>query len=414
MTTISSIFTGGGLVEIGARAAGMIPLWGVEYVDEIAQMARVNGLDVITADVRQVDPATLQRPDHLHASPPCPNFSQAKNGAEETREDVELAESIVRFIETLAPRTFTLENVPMYRFSQSWRLIQDALDRLGYWMNVQNHCNMASWGVSQTRKRMIVRAIRGGWLPPLPAPVPWVGWYSAIEDLIPTLPDSKFAPWQLARMPEGLLKTCLLAQGSFDHTDDGNDREVQPVGRRAAEELAYTVVANRNMLGMRAFVVASTPNATMRQGDEPAPTVVASEKNAPMRAFIVDCQRNGDGSKLTIRQPGEPIFTITASQNKRTVRAFIVDGANTHGDGRPITTREDGEPMFTVSAQSLTKNPIRAAVPGRVVRMTPRALARFQAIPDDYVLPDSDTLAVRIIGNAVPPLFARQLLKSFT
>lgn len=355
MTTTASIFTGGGLVEVGAQAAGMTPLWGVESVDAIAQVARNNGLNVITADVRRGVPSWLQRPDHLHASPPCPSFSNAKNGAEETREDVELAEATVRFIEALLPRWFTLENVSMYRFSESWRLIQDALDRLGYWMDVQNHLNMADCGVPQTRKRMIVRAVRGGHLPPLPRPVPWRGWYQAIEDLIPNLPDSEFAPWQLARMPRELLESLLV--DSAGYPDESGERV--PV---------------------------------MRQPHEPANTIVANHARRPMRAFIVDCQTNKGAAGLTIRQPDEPVFTITATQNKPTIRAA-------------------DEPTFTVVASVADKGMPRAAVPGRVVRMTPRALARFQAIPDSYALPDSATLAVCIIGNAVPPLFMKQLLE---
>jgi len=51
----------------------------------------------------------------------------------------------------------------------------------------------------------------------------------------------------------------------------------------------------------------------------------------------------------------------------------------------------------------------RAFVNGRVVKMTPRALARFQSFPDWYELPDSASLAAKGIGNAVPPLFAERL-----
>jgi DNA (cytosine-5)-methyltransferase 1 len=226
--------------------------------------------------------------------------------------------------------------------------------------------------------------VRGGWLPPLPAPVPWNGWYQAIEDLLPDLEDDEFAPWQLARMPRELLETILLSQGSFDHTDEGNNREAQPIGRRKGSEPAYTVTANRSMLGMRAFLVT---------GQYAQPNTVPERR----------CQTKNDD---------EPSPTVTASA-KGDWRAFIADGANCHGDDRLITTREDGEPMFTVSAQSLTKNPLTAAIPGRVVKMSPRCLARFQSIPDSYVLPDNDALAVRIIGNAVPPLLTRQLLEPF-
>jgi len=46
---------------------------------------------------------------------------------------------------------------------------------------------------------------------------------------------------------------------------------------------------------------------------------------------------------------------------------------------------------------------------GRIVKMTVHALARFQSFPGTYRWPDSNALATRIIGNAVPPLFAQRL-----
>ena len=47
---------------------------------------------------------------------------------------------------------------------------------------------------------------------------------------------------------------------------------------------------------------------------------------------------------------------------------------------------------------------------GRVVKMTPRALVRFQSFPDSYALPEKNSLAVTIIGNAVPPLLMREVV----
>jgi site-specific DNA-cytosine methylase len=56
--------------------------------------------------------------------------------------------------------------------------------------------------------------------------------------------------------------------------------------------------------------------------------------------------------------------------------------------------------------------PLRAWLSqGKVVKMTPRALARFQTIPDDYELPDSPGLACKGIGNAVPPLLYRNVIE---
>jgi DNA (cytosine-5)-methyltransferase 1 len=48
---------------------------------------------------------------------------------------------------------------------------------------------------------------------------------------------------------------------------------------------------------------------------------------------------------------------------------------------------------------------------GRVVQMTPRALARFQTWPDWYPMPSTISLACTIVGNGVPVLMARLLIE---
>jgi site-specific DNA-cytosine methylase len=41
--------------------------------------------------------------------------------------------------------------------------------------------------------------------------------------------------------------------------------------------------------------------------------------------------------------------------------------------------------------------------------MTPRALARFQSVPDSYELPTKRALAAKVIGNMVPPLLMQRI-----
>ena len=172
----------------------------------------------------------------------------------------------------------------------------------------------------------------------LPPPEPWVGWYEAIEDLIPTLPESKFAPWQLKRLR--LADSTLV--DSAGYVDDDGRLPVQ------------------------------------RDASKPANTIIANHAQRPMRAFIVGGQfgKPDDGS-------GEP---------------------------RPPQTRDKGEPVFTVTAQN--KGDWRAWLShGRVVKMTVRAVARLQSFPDSYIFPDSNRLACKIIGNAVPPLMYQKIVR---
>ena len=343
MSTIATLFSGGEGVGIGARAAGLHHLWGIEHDADIAAVARANGFDVTVADVCAVDPDSLTAPDVLHASPPCPNFSTAKVGGTESAQDIVLGAATARFIRALRPRFFTLENVWAYRKSKSWAKIAQVLGECGYMFDLVR-LDAADFGVPQTRQRMWVRAVRGGLVTHLPAPEPWVGWYAAIEDLLPDLPDDEFAPWQLERMPAELRETVLVAQGAYDD----------------------------NVVMRRAFVAGAT----------------------------------SDG--FAIRHAGEPANTVLASNPRRPTRAFVIDGANA-GQGVP-TIRAGDEPSYTVSA-SADKAPARAFV-GRVVRLSPRCLARVQSFPDWYKLPDNKTLAARIIGNAVPPLLYEKLIRN--
>lgn len=64
----ATLFSGGEGVGIGMRTAGISHLWGIEYDDKIANVARGNGLHTITTDILECDPADLDRPDLLHAA----------------------------------------------------------------------------------------------------------------------------------------------------------------------------------------------------------------------------------------------------------------------------------------------------------------------------------------------------------
>ena len=407
--TFATLFSGGEGWGVGAIAAGLRPLWDIEHDAEIAAVANRNlGSHVHIADILETDPQALESPEFLHASPPCPNFSNAKQGARESEHDIALGQATARFIEALLPRVFTLENVWLYRRSTSWEIIRDILNRCGYWFDLA-HANAADFGVPQTRKRMIVRAVKGGMVPYLPAPEPWRGWYEAIEDLIPELPESQFAPWQLARLDDTLRETVLLSQG-ISRDQDNNEYGVP---MRTKEDPAFAVTANSNQNAIRAFLVSNAKTEYgdgIREGDRPALSVTPQHAGR-LRACLITGQY-GSPSGTEDRQPHlrlaeEPANTVTAS-NRGDWRAFMVDGANA---GRPPTVRMENEPMFTVDATRLTKHPKTAYVSGRVVKIDVRCLARWQTFPDSYELPEKSTLASRVIGNAVPCLLAEKLLR---
>lgn len=378
MKTFASLFSGGGGADIGALMAGFQPIWGIEKSPDIATIYATNlGLEPIIKSVDQVDSLRLEQPDVLWASPPCQEWSVARSKSLPPRNDADVGYAVIPFLTILQPKVFILENVEAYRKAHVFHAIVDALHHLGYWTSWEV-LNAADFGVPQTRRRLILRAVKGGFVPPLPLAQKWCGWYSAIADLIPTLPESQFASWQVERMPE-LVETSLV---------DGRNT-IRP--------------------------------CTVRGFIEPSPCVTAHWLHRPSitpRAFIVDGKNIYPGERLTIRDSEEPHFSITASLLDRpcnTLKAFIVDCQNNgrvkENGNRSLTIRRFNEPTFTIQALA-DRKPTRAWLEkGRVVVITPRALARFQTFPDSYQLPAKRTLACRVIGNAVPPIMAQKLLE---
>lgn len=431
MTTIYTLFRGGNGVGVGAEAAGIAELGGVEYDKDIASVADMNFPHAPTtiADIREVDPALLAcgAPDILHASPSCRTASTANQNAEvnedglkETQEDKESGLAVCRFLRNWTPRYFTLENVWKYREYEAFGYITHTLRELGYSYDFW-HLNAADYGVPQTRRRLILLARRGKGqriIKPIPthhAPadeVPdqismfepvtrsWVGWYEAIADLIPTLPESQFAKWQLARLPEEIK--CFISPGVTAWTPPAD-----------ATEPIFTIQSSGHNLQARAFIVDGQPSdngqvVTIRDGHEPIFTMNASQDKKPLRAFLVGV--NGQGGDL-LYSGDEPSQTISANHGSGKYRAVLIDGDGNRS--RTPTVLNDNVPSLTIQAwhgRRPSCSPRAWLSQGRVVSMTPRALARFQSFPDTYKLPESKKLAYKVIGNAVPPLLYQKVI----
>jgi DNA (cytosine-5)-methyltransferase 1 len=391
MKTLATLFSGGGGMEAGAVAAGFTPIWGIEADPEVASVyARNFGPHCIVSAVEDVDYSTLQPPFHLHASPSCKKASVANKERGESPEDISAAEATARAIRTLQSPNFSLENVWGYREFESFKIILRALEESGYAFGYW-HLNAADYGVPQTRKRLILIASRTHRprkpqvthsergpsaqsdlfsLEPLRK---WVGWYEAIEDLIPTLPESKFAPWQLERLP------AHIAESFYTVAQQSDDKKGTATGY----------------------------GCPRRKLDEPALTVT-NQTASWFKAFIIEGTAAGVGNKfsLPVRDDAEPIFTVRGSNP---LRAFIIPGDNASN----TTVRDAAEPMVAIQTRSLGQCPHRAWLSqGRVVSMTPRALARFQSIPNSYVLPEKNGLACKVIGNFVPALLAQRICES--
>lgn len=381
-----SLFTGGGGFDIGAREAGLELAWGVEYIPAIADWCNAQlGEHVRCLDILQADPIVFEPVDWLHASPPCPSFSVANAKGGETEQDIALSKAVAKFIDHLRPRCFSLENVLAYRASRSWGAIRAALERGGYGISIE-HINSADFGVSQKRRRMIVRAERGAFWTPAPlcpthaqdgagGLLPWVGWWEVVKDLVDTFPESKLAPWQVKRLNGSVTETVLIRAGNPSRFDGANNLDGD--------------------------------GGLLEYPHEPAPSLWAERAEIPRAILVGDQTIAGDG--IPAWRDDEPARTVSAESSRHPHRAVLVDPDNA-SNGFVSRSSDTQATSLRASRSSIQ----RAIIDSRVVALTPRALARFQSFPDWYALPDKKTLAVTIIGNAVPPLLAQRIVESLT
>jgi DNA-cytosine methyltransferase len=412
--TTASLFTGGGGFEQGAMMAGYTPVWGVEIRPDIAAWAECNtpGLKVIVSNVAAVDYASLPKVDHLHASPSCKKASIANSEGGECPEDIEAAKAVCRAIEAVKPHTFTLENVWGYREFEAFKLIIRSLREAGYFVDWW-HLNSANYGVPQTRKRLILIA-RLDRQPTKPQPThsdtpdmfgyyqPWVGWLEAIADLVDSLPDSEFAPWQLERLPAE-LKTFIIDQVNYSTNTT----------REANEPIMTVSVYSSKHPAPRAFLVNKSADKYgdgVNYAEGRAFSVVANSQGR-YKAFLLN--RNKSERDDHYKPSTDPAYTVCIESGGRQ-RAFLTSdnygSPNDTGKERILQLYNPDDPAMTVRAGK--KTTMKAGIAGRVVKMTPRALARFQSLPDNYELPEQNGLACEIIGNMVPPLLAKAICES--
>lgn len=332
-------------------------------------------------DVTLVNPIDLPKPDILWASPPCTTFSKANRHntkQKDTHLDLGLAVAIVLFIKTWQPNHFILENVQAYGRSKSLALIESTLIQLGYFPHREIY-NAADFGVPQSRVRVILRASKGKMVSELNPMEPHNGWLSAIADLVDDLPETKFAQWQLDKLPDAIANHLIPRDGV-------NNQRLRTTSSTEPQFDAFLIDTQQY----------SRP-LTIKASQDPIFTIAGG--NHCHKAFLV---HPTDQRAMPVVTDSDPSFTIMASPSNKGA-ALLIDGKTNHE--KAPTVKDEAKPSFVISASAYLEN-------GRVVRINEKCLARFQTLPDWYVLPDKKTIACRLIGNGVPCLMAQRIVES--
>lgn len=278
--TIASMFSGGGGWEVGAKQAGFTPLWGIEYIPEIAAVYERNiGHAPIVMDATKIqssDIARLPQPEVFVASPPCQAHSAARQRPGLVpRLDIDSGKAVAKVLTELRPPVVIIENVVGYRTHPTLQMLIDLAAVLGYTVEKPRIVDMEQYGCPSSRRRMICRMALGP-LPPWPAKRPSAGWLAAVEDLLPTFPLDELAPWQIARLDrlderhQPREYPILVSSNNVSSTAFGEGKIVRV--SRSRNQPAWTLVATHGAMSQtrvvfnrnRLIVTQATPRAFAR------------------------------------------------------------------------------------------------------------------------------------------------------
>ena len=367
--TITTLFSGIGGCDLGAIAAGFEPCESVEFDPQLAELHEANiGGKCHVMDILDANPKKFEKVDVLHASPVCKSFSTANAKKGEKQLDIDCARKVAEFIKVLQPPTFTLENVQAYGKSKAFNIIVEMLYSQDYWVNYQV-LNAADFGVPQSRRRLILIAVKSGFIPSLPLPEKHIGWYKAIADLVHDLPDSKLADWQLRALPNEITESLLLSGTYVSHSNKIPD---------------------------------------MRSPSTPCFTQTATIDKHPTRCLLIENTGARSDRQLQTRAANEPCWTLRAMGQDghwHRANALLIPNGNTS-----FAIKESQEPSFTITS-SHGAHCVKALLENAKVKALDIAcLARLQSFPDDYKWSGKKSLDGKGIGNSVPPLMYQKLV----
>ncbi|MGS1117726.1 DNA cytosine methyltransferase [Castellaniella sp. UC4442_H9] len=368
---VVSLFSGAGGFSAGFTQAGLKPLFGTEINADACQTYQLNiGSPCHQLDLSTVEPTQLEklaggrRPFVVIGGPPCQGFSTAgpRNSSDPRNQ---LIFNYLNIVETLAPRWFIFENVEGLLTSGGGkdlaRLVREFVD-MGYSVRLQK-VNLASYGVPQTRKRVLIIGNRLG-----------------INFQFPN---------ELFSFNSGKAKKSS--------------------GRPMAPSLAEAIA------GLGPAV--STKDALVPYPSvDPVNAFDARMRKSNVLGAVTHHIRMEPAGRMQVEllKPGQTMKDLPPElwhdSYKRRANRRVSDGTPTEKRGGAPS----GIKRLHDSLQSLTITSAAAREfihPSEHRPLTIRECARIQTFPDKYQWVGNNASVMQQIGNAVPPLAAELLAK---
>ncbi|MFF7609238.1 DNA (cytosine-5-)-methyltransferase [Streptomyces parvulus] len=374
---MADLFCGAGGLSEGFREAGFDVVFALDKdADSMATYAKnhpnARTLEGSIADYSPAELAEMIGPvDVIVGGPSCQGFSTAgrRSGWVKSQDERNrLWEHMLGLVREAKPHAFLMENVPglvMWKEGQFGHKILKAFERLGYKVSMQILL-AADYGVPQRRRRLFIVGVRDGKEFQFPAPTHMGGWRR-----------DTLALWEQKRKQAGLIPHISV----WDAIGDLSPLTECPPGKTYSLSPGKASPIAR-MLRSR---VRRTSSHEVRELD-------------PSHARLLSYVPQGG----TWRDIPAYLLPDRYRGMRRT------DSTNLFGRLDPAL------PAYTINTQFYNVTTGCYAHPFEDRALSIREGARIQTFPDSYEFVGSLSSQCRQIGNAVPPLLARQLASAIS
>lgn len=371
-------------MDLGFKQAGFDIIWANDFVeDAVKTYSRNIGNHIVLGDITKIDSSSIpDGADVIIGGFPCQGFSVAntKRSMEDKRNF--LYKEMLRIIKDKNPKVFLAENVKGILSMENGKvikMIKNDFEQLGYKVDVKL-VNAADYGVPQMRERVLIMGNRLG-----------------KENVFPKQTHAennthKFFPYVTVKDSIGFLSNV---EPSYNMLNVNN--------RKIYNHIAYTNVSD-TFWGRKYEVNQADICDYLKEWRSKAGISTSKIDQIFGYKYTAGHWFRKDNNSGSIPKPADwwklkEILGFDDKYDKEVTT--LVEKEIVFEQSLRITNWDRASDTITATGPEIHVNKMR--------RLSVRECAILQSFPDDFIFEGSLNSQHRQVGNAVPPLLAKQV-----